>query len=67
MTEKENMVAGRPFLGSDPELMEDKKKARIFCEELNRSPGQGPFRENGEAPAHQAAVPLRLWIPDIRG
>lgn len=45
MTEKENMVAGRPFLGSDPELMEDKKKARIFCEELNRSPEDDALRE----------------------
>jgi len=37
-TEREKMINGEPFLTSDPELMEDKKKARILCSRFNESP-----------------------------
>ena len=36
-TEKEKMLAGEAFITGDPELMEDKKNARILAEKYNRS------------------------------
>lgn len=45
MTEKEKMLSGEAFLGSDAELMEDKKQARMLAEELNRAPEDDELRE----------------------
>ena len=36
-SEKEKMLAGSPFKTNDPELMNDKKNARILAETYNRS------------------------------
>ena len=36
-TEKEKMLAGEAFKTGDPELMEDKKRARVLAEKYNRS------------------------------
>ena len=34
-TEREKMTNAEPFLTNDPQLMEDKKKARILCSRFN--------------------------------
>ena len=36
-TEREKMTNAEPFLTNDPQLMEDKKKARILCSRFNES------------------------------
>ena len=36
-TEKEKMISGEPFITGDPELMADKKNARILAEKYNHS------------------------------
>lgn len=43
-TEREKMTAGEPFLTGDPQLMEDKKNARILCSKLNDSPEDESLR-----------------------
>ena len=41
-TEKEKMLAGEAFRTGDPELMTDKKNARVLAEQYNRSPEDDP-------------------------
>ena len=36
-TEREKMTNAEPFLTNDPQLMEEKKKARILCSRFNES------------------------------
>ena len=36
-SEREKMTNAEPFLTNDPQLMEDKKKARILCSRFNES------------------------------
>lgn len=43
-TEREKMTGGEPFYTNDPQLMEDKKNARILCSEFNASPEDEPLR-----------------------
>ncbi len=35
MTEKEKMVAGKPYYANDPQLMEDRIKAKALCKGIN--------------------------------
>ena len=37
-TEREKITDGEPFFTNDPQLMEDKKNARILCSRFNASP-----------------------------
>ena len=41
-TEREKMTAGEPFWTNDPQLMEDKKRARRLAEQYNRSSEEEP-------------------------
>ncbi len=43
-TEREKMTNGEPFLTNDPQLMEDKKNARILCSRFNDSPEDETLR-----------------------
>ena len=43
-TEREKMTNGEPFLTNDPQLMEDKKNARILCSRFNDSPEDESLR-----------------------
>ncbi|HAE16531.1 MAG TPA: maltose O-acetyltransferase [Erysipelotrichaceae bacterium] len=43
-TEREKMTDGEPFFTNDPQLMEDKKNARILCSRLNSSPEDESLR-----------------------
>lgn len=45
-TEREKMTNGEPFLTNDPQLMEDKKNARILCARLNNSPEDETLRRS---------------------
>ena len=44
-TEREKMTNGEPYLTSDPQLMEDKKRARTICYRLNNSPEDETVRK----------------------
>lgn len=37
-SEREKMTMGEPFFTNDPQLMDDKKNARILCSRFNNSP-----------------------------
>ena len=43
-TEREKMTNGEPFFTNDPQLMEDKKNARILCSRFNDSPEDESLR-----------------------
>ena len=43
-TEREKMTNGEAFFTNDPQLMEDKKNARILCSRFNDSPEDEPLR-----------------------
>ena len=43
-TEREKMTNGEPFFTNDPQLMEDKKNARILCSQFNNSPEDEALR-----------------------
>ena len=43
-TEREKMTNGEPFYTNDPQLMKDKKNARILCSRLNNSPEDESLR-----------------------
>ncbi len=43
-TEREKMTNGQAFFTNDPQLMEDKKNARIMAEEYNSSPEDDDLR-----------------------
>ena len=44
-TEREKMTNAEPFLTNDPQLMEDKKNARILCSRFNDSPEDESVRK----------------------
>ena len=44
-TEREKMTNGEPYFTNDPQLMEDKKNARILCSRLNNSPEDESLRK----------------------
>lgn len=58
LSEREKMTSGQPFFTNDPQLMEDKKNARILATEFNDSPEDIPLRTQilqrlfGHAGAH---------------
>ena len=41
--QKELMLAGRPYLSDDPELVADRRHARLLTEQLNRTTVSEPF------------------------
>ena len=43
-TEREKMTNAEPFLTTDPQLMEDKKNARLLCSRFNHSPEDEALR-----------------------
>ena len=43
-TEREKMTNSEPFFTNDPQLMEDKKNARILCSQFNHSPEDEALR-----------------------
>ena len=45
-TEREKMTNAEPFLTNDPQLMEDKKNARILCSRFNDSPEDESVRKD---------------------
>lgn len=45
-TEREKMTSAEPFLTNDPQLMEDKKNARILCSRFNDSPEDEAVRKS---------------------
>ena len=45
-TEREKMTNGEPFFTNDPQLMEDKKNARILCTRFNDSPEDESLRSS---------------------
>lgn len=45
-TEREKMTNAEPFLTNDPQLMEDKKNARLLCSRFNQSPEDETLRES---------------------
>ena len=45
-TEREKMTNAEPFLTNDPQLMEDKKNARILCSRFNDSPEDESVRKS---------------------
>lgn len=45
-TEREKMTNGEPFFTNDPQLMEDKKNARILSKEFNESPEDYELRKS---------------------
>jgi maltose O-acetyltransferase len=45
-SEREKMTNGEPFFTNDPQLMEDKKNARILCKQFNDSPEDESIRSN---------------------
>ncbi|MBQ2568778.1 MAG: hypothetical protein II573_00140, partial [Ruminococcus sp.] len=44
-TEREKMTNAEPFLTNDPQLMEDKKNARLLCSRFNHSPEDEALRK----------------------
>ena len=44
-TERERMTNGESFFTNDPQLMEDKKNARILCSRFNSSPEDESLRK----------------------
>ena len=44
ISEREKMTAGGFYYGSDPQLMEDKKRARVLAEKFNHSSEDDPER-----------------------
>ncbi|WP_316610979.1 maltose acetyltransferase domain-containing protein, partial [uncultured Ruminococcus sp.] len=45
-TEREKMTNAEPFLTNDPQLMEDKKNARLLCSRFNHSPEDEALRKS---------------------
>ena len=45
-TEREKMTNGESFFTNDPQLMEDKKNARILCSRFNDSPEDESLRRS---------------------
>ncbi len=45
-TEREKMTNAEPFFTNDPQLMEDKKNARILCTRFNNSPEDETLRQS---------------------
>ena len=45
-TEREKMTNAEPFLTNDPQLMKDKKNARILCSRFNDSPEDESVRKS---------------------
>ena len=45
-TEREKMTNAEPFLTTDPQLMEDKKNARLLCSRFNHSPEDEALRKS---------------------
>lgn len=62
LTEKEKMIAGQPYDGFDPQLVEERLRAREICQRINHTPARKAEAERLELAAELFGVTTDVYI-----
>lgn len=62
LTEKEKMIAGQPYDGFDPQLVEERLRAREICQRINHMPARKAEAERLQLAAELFGVTTDVYI-----